>query len=669
VAALTRLALPRLLPLSPIEESAAARGFALAAFAVAAVSIALYGQDYVIPPLAVLVGAVGHWLSWRNRRRRRGKRGQALIAGLIFLCLAYLLLDSVAALFGGQLPQANFALLLVAVTSFDLKTRRNLYSSLWISLAVLYLAAVYAWDYQFGALIGLWAACLVGFWVASHLRRIEALPKLPAKPVAVAATAVLLGGGLLFVLLPQPDGAPQGPLIVSLPSYAQFQGELESPALPLVELGGDQSGSTGRVDLRYRGRLGADVVMYVRTGAPAYWRGLVFDRYQSGAWTATREEMRTYPAYVSPEKFPRPDGPQLGTFVQIFRIVRPLPGVIYAASPIESLYFPTAQVREDAYGSFRAPEPLKPGQTYSVVSYLPNYTRDALDYEDPDYPQLVDRATLDPGPLSERARQLAASAVAGAQTRYQRVMALTRYLQTHYRYSLELGHVPPGEDPVDWFLFDARIGYCEQFATAETLMLRALGIPARLVTGYATGDYDPVLNQSVVRERDAHAWVEAYFPGHGWVPVDPSPGYSPLAAARFPNRWAAAGVARLIPHLTVGAGLGGASALGLVALVPGVAALLAVALFGLAWLLGRRFRHGSPGDDLIGVYERLQRRLRRDRAPPETPLEYRRRAHAGGLDSVLEEVTAAVNRGAYAGRWPDPAEVARWRKRISSSRG
>src|SRR5204862_7560665 len=88
---------------------------------------------------------------------------------------------------------------------------------------------------------------------------------------------------------------------------------------------------------------------------------------------------------------------------------------------------------------------------------------------------------------------------------------------------LQLGHVPPGEDPVDWFLFDAGIGYCEQFATAETLMLRALGIPARLVTGYATGDYDPVLNQAVVRERDAHAWVEAYFPGHGWVPFDPTP--------------------------------------------------------------------------------------------------------------------------------------------------
>src|SRR2546428_4688354 len=124
--------------------------------------------------------------------------------------------------------------------------------------------------------------------------------------------------------------------------------------------------------------MGDDFVNYVRTGPPADWRGLVFDRYANGAWTAPREDMRTYPAYVTPEKFPRPDGPQLGTFVQVFRVVRPLPGVIYAASPIESLYFPAAQVRQDAYGSFRAPEPLKPGQTYSVVSYLPDYSAGTL---------------------------------------------------------------------------------------------------------------------------------------------------------------------------------------------------------------------------------------------------------------------------------------------------
>ena len=102
---------------------------------------------------------------------------------------------------------------------------------------------------------------------------------------------------------------------------------------------------------------------------------------------------------------------------------------------------------------------MKPGQTYSVVSYLPDYRAEVLNHDEPDLAQQADPATLDPGPLSKAARDLAAQAVAGAQTRYERVIALTRYLQTHYRYSLELGHVPPGQDPVDWFLFDARTGY------------------------------------------------------------------------------------------------------------------------------------------------------------------------------------------------------------------
>src|SRR5207237_145446 len=81
----------------------------------------------------------------------------------------------------GVLPQANFAILLVAITSFDLKTRRNCYSSMWISLAILYLAAVYAWDYAFGILLALWALYLAGFWIASHLKRMEAGVRVPAR--------------------------------------------------------------------------------------------------------------------------------------------------------------------------------------------------------------------------------------------------------------------------------------------------------------------------------------------------------------------------------------------------------------------------------------------------------------------------------------------------------
>jgi transglutaminase superfamily protein len=231
-----------------------------------------------------------------------------------------------------------------------------------------------------------------------------------------------------------------------------------------------------------------------------------------------------------------------------------------------------------------------------------------------------------------------------------------------------LGHVPAGRDPVDWFLFDVKIGYCEQFATAETLMLRSLGIPARLATGYSTGDYDPVLDQSIVRERDAHAWVEVWFPNDGWVPVDPSPGYSALPITQLPQHWAGAGLARLIPHLTIGAVPAVLGSLGaLVVIVPAVAVALLVVL-AYAWLRRRRRWTNRPRpvpgeSELLRLYDRLQKRAGRRRVPPETPLEYW--LWAEKVEPALGEVTEAVNEGAYGGRWPDPDRVRELERRLS----
>jgi hypothetical protein len=277
---------------------------------------------------------------------------------------------------------------------------------------------------------------------------------------------------------------------------------------------------------------------------------------------------------------------------------------------------------------------------------------------------------VDSSGLSQRARELAQTAVGGHSTNeFDEVMALTNYLQANFRYSQQLGHVPAGRDPVDWFLFDVKIGYCEQFATAETLMLRSLGIPARLATGYSTGSYDAVLDQSVVRERDAHAWVEVWFPGHGWVPVDPSPGFSALAATQFPSHWAAGGIARLIPHLEIGAPLAAIGSLGLVGVIPPALVIALLVVFAWAWLRTRRWTRGiksPPGEfELLILYERIQRKLGRRRAPPETPLEYLRESRPEPLASLLEDVTSAVNEGAYAGRWPDPKAVRELSDRLS----
>ena len=74
----------------------------------------------------------------------------------------------------------------------------------------------------------------------------------------------------------------------------------------------------------------------------------------------------------------------------------------------------------------------------------------------------------------------------------------------------------------DYFLFDLKTGYCDYYATSMIVMARAVGLPARLVIGYANGDYDPVKAEYVIREADAHSWVEVYFAGAGWVEFEPT---------------------------------------------------------------------------------------------------------------------------------------------------
>src|SRR5437899_8572602 len=446
------------LPTSPIEQSVEARAFVFSGFAVAVLGIVLYGQDYVVPAVGLIAAAAGHVVSYRERNQKREFWRQAFLAAMVFGALFYVIADSSLALFGGVLPQANFAILLVAVTSFDLKTRRNCYSSLWISLAIVYLAAVYAWDYAFGVLLAGWTVCVAGFWMASHLKRMDAQVQGPVRAIAVLLVAAFAGGVGWFIVVPQPAGVPISPLVISLPNFTAFKGDIASPALPLVQLTGDPSGSTNSVDLHFRGRLGDAPVMYVRTGAPAYWRGLVFDTYRRGVWTASLQGFSSVEPSVPPHLLPPAPRDHHATFVHVFRVVRPLPGVITAADPIQSLYAPVSSLREDPYGTFRTPDLLRPGQTYSVVSYLPNITADVL-RQDPYVfnPPDETAAYMDKGNLSPQAQALAAQVAKSHDgNEYDLVMALTTYLQQNYQYTQQLGHVPGGRDPVDWFLFDAK---------------------------------------------------------------------------------------------------------------------------------------------------------------------------------------------------------------------
>jgi len=127
-----------------------------------------------------------------------------------------------------------------------------------------------------------------------------------------------------------------------------------------------------------------------------------------------------------------------------------------------------------------------------------------------------------PSALDARIPALARSWVEGSASDLERARAVERRLRSEFGYTLELPAREPA-DPLAHFLFVRRKGHCEYFASAMTVMLRTLGIPARLATGFQSGVYNPITDLWLVRASDAHSWVEAWIPGLGWTTFDPTP--------------------------------------------------------------------------------------------------------------------------------------------------
>lgn len=128
-----------------------------------------------------------------------------------------------------------------------------------------------------------------------------------------------------------------------------------------------------------------------------------------------------------------------------------------------------------------------------------------------------------------RMRQLSSQVTSSAPTPYKKAELIKEYLQANYTYTTNLPPVDKN-NPVEGFLFDSKKGHCEFFATSMALMLRASGVPARVVNGFLGGVWNSAGEYMAVRQGDAHAWVEVYIPEYGWVPFDPTPsaGTQPL---------------------------------------------------------------------------------------------------------------------------------------------
>jgi hypothetical protein len=141
------------------------------------------------------------------------------------------------------------------------------------------------------------------------------------------------------------------------------------------------------------------------------------------------------------------------------------------------------------------------------------------------YPPAISLNYLQLPNLDPRVAVLARQITARAASDYENATLLESYLQTNFAYTLDLGDRVPA-DPIANFLFERKRGHCEYFASSMAVMLRTLGIPSRIVNGFRGGEFNDLTGSYIVRAREAHSWVEAYFPGHGWIPFDPTPAAS-----------------------------------------------------------------------------------------------------------------------------------------------
>ena len=174
--------------------------------------------------------------------------------------------------------------------------------------------------------------------------------------------------------------------------------------------------------------------------------------------------------------------------------------------------------------SLRPRQNLKEGDSYVVTALVSDASPEALRRASTDYPLLVrDHYLQLPNQLPQRVRELAARLTADQANPYDKAEAIEGYLR-QFPIDYSILDTPPGRDAVDYFLFEAQRGYFDYHASAMVVMLRAVGVPARLAVGFALDqrNFDPNQGAYRVADQNAYAWPEVYFPGYGWLEFNPT---------------------------------------------------------------------------------------------------------------------------------------------------
>jgi hypothetical protein len=353
------------------------------------------------------------------------------------------------------------------------------------------------------------AAGLVTLWLLHRLRERAAAHYVVHGRRGGTAGAVLLVAAALVVgsmalLLPAPEGV-QAARSDGFGTTGSASGGSEGGSSRLLNYLNPQ------MDLNSRGDLPTEPLLAVPLDSPALWGGSVLDRYDGRIWSATASRAVPLPqdasgaydarpgatAGLAPGVADRTDPVRLLSTSALLPVVAP-GALVSVQSPVRPLRF------DNQVGLMGEAEAYVVRSTASVAGG-PTATDTTL-----------------PAHVPDRVHRLAETLTRGAPTVEGKIAAIEAYLREHLRYRLDAPVAPAGVDAVDFFLFEAKEGFCEHFASAAAVMLRSVGVPARVVTGFAGGE--PSGGVRVVTGEQAHAWVQFYAGDDTWGWTDPTAG-------------------------------------------------------------------------------------------------------------------------------------------------
>ncbi len=686
---------------------------------------------------AVPLSIVGATWSWYRRRDRN-------IAIKFFLAIGMLLAMGMFFnnLFGQlndtRLTLAELLIQLQVLHSFDIPRRKDLGYSMVIGLILLGVAGTLSQTLAFAPLLLVFLAIALPVLVLDYQSRlgISTKPKRPkssrlglgTSPLSLKRLSlflvVILGLGLtIFALMPRFPGYQIQTFPVSAPSSLanrNFDENNRGIINPGYTREGNGRGGTGngqdgtagsgqmdetfyygfgsKINQNLRGELKPKVVMRVRSQAPGFWRVQAFDRYNGQGWEISRESQLlklkrpewSYRFYLSLPVA----AVKTKEVVQTYTAVSELPNLIPALAYPQQLYFPSEEIQVDPESGLRAPSGLTDGLTYTVISEVPYRDRTVLRRASNDYPKTIQKYYLDVPPeiadkVRQRTEELLATSPKPITSSYEKALYLAQALKQRYSFPENPFALPPlaeNEDLVEAFLFKQNGGYPDHFSTALTIMLRSIGIPARLVVGFGTGEFNPFTGLYLVKNTDAYAMTEVYFPKYGWFTFDPIPGHEILPPSieedqtfsvlrQFWNwvaGWLPSPVTSVLGSLwnliirSLGAVISRLWAIlsdGWVGLFAGLILAIALGFFGwLGWNQWRTWRYqrwlsGLP--PMESIYQQMVRILGTKgyaKHPAQTPLEYAKasRQHQPPTSAeVIDEISQAYVRWRYGDQKPN----------------